>query len=174
LDIKPENRIGLGIGKFIEGGLVQLSIEALAPALVIRNGCCDDVQHMLPLMRQLRYPMTASVLKERLAMLEGQLLLGNLVAELDGVVVGTAFLKQHQTHDMIKPVTRVTALVVEEKHRGTGIGRRLIMEAEKWAIERGSTDLVLSTARENHLSAKMFYEHCGFSCTGYRMNKPLS
>ncbi|MGG6314518.1 N-acetyltransferase family protein [Paenibacillus macerans] len=129
---------------------------------------------MLPLMRQLRYPTTASVLKERLSMLEGQPLLGNLVAELGGVVVGTAFLKQHQTHDMRKPVTRITALIVDEKHRGTGIGKRLIEEAEQWALERGSSELVLSTARENHLSVKSFYEHCGFDCAGYRMNKPLA
>lgn len=151
-----------------------MSIQVLAPALVIRNGCCDDVHHMLPLMRQLRYPTTASVLKERLSMLEGQPLFGNLVAELDGVVVGTAFLKQHQTHDMNRPVTRITALIVDEKHRGTGIGKRLVEEAETWARERDSSNLILSTARENNLSVKSFYEHLGFICLGYRMNRPLT
>lgn len=107
-------------------------------------------------------------------MLEEQPLFGNLVAELDGVVVGTAFLKQHQTHDMKKPVTRITALIVDEAHRASGIGRRLIEEAERWACSRGSSELVLSTAGENHGSVKAFYEHCGFRCTGYRMNKLLS
>ncbi|WP_018751324.1 GNAT family N-acetyltransferase [Paenibacillus sanguinis] len=151
-----------------------MSTQVLAPALIIRKGCCDDVAHMLPLMRQLRYPTTSSVLKERLAMLEEQPLFGNLVAELDGIVVGTAFLKQYQTHDMKKPVTRITALIVDEAHRASGIGRRLIEEAERWARSRGSSELILSTAGENHRSVKAFYEHCGFRCAGYRMNKLLS
>lgn len=150
-----------------------MSTQVCAPAIVIRNGCCDDVHHMLPLMRQLRYPTTPSVLKERLSMVEGHPFLISLVAELDGVVVGTMFLKQHQTHDMKKPVTRVTALIVDEKYRGIGIGKRLVLEAEAWGRERGSTDLVLSTARDSNFTAKTFYEHMGFSNSGYRMSKSL-
>ncbi|WP_246061799.1 GNAT family N-acetyltransferase [Paenibacillus oralis] len=150
-----------------------MSIQVLSPALVIRKGCCDDCQHMLPLMRQLRYPTTPSVLKERLSMLEEHPLFSSLVAELDGVIVGTAFLKQYQTHDMSRPVTQITALIVDEKHRGSGFGKRLIEEAENWGRQRSSSELIVSTARENYMSAKSFYEHLGFTSLGYRLSKSL-
>lgn len=150
-----------------------MSSMVFAPALVIRRSCSGDVDQMLPLMRQLKYPTTPSVLKERLSMLEDHPLLCSFVAELDGKLVGTTFLKQHQTHDMSNPVTQITAMVVDEKHRGTGIGRQLVEAAEVWAREQGSLQLVLSAGGERHMLAKSFYEHMGFICRGYRLSKSL-
>ncbi len=153
--------------------MIQLSTQVCAPALAIRRSCNEDVNHMLPLMRQLRYPTTPSVLKERLAMLEGHEQLCSLVAEVDGVVVGTIFLKQYQTHDMMKPVTHITALVVDAKHRGNGIGKRLLLEAETWGKQRGSSQMFVSVAGDSNMTSKSFYEYSGFTCTGYRLSKPL-
>ncbi|GGH23941.1 GNAT family N-acetyltransferase [Paenibacillus segetis] len=150
-----------------------MSSQVLAPTLVIRTSCSDDVNGMLPLMRQLRYPTTPSVLKEHLSMLDNHPLFCNLVAELDGNVVGTTFLKLYQTHDMKKPVTQITAMVVDEEHRGTGIGKRLLREAETWCKQHGSSQMYLSTGDRN-MDAKTFYEHLGFICTGYRLSKTLS
>lgn len=150
-----------------------MSTQVCAPTLVIRRSCCEDVHQMLPLMRQLRYPTTPGVLKERLAMMENHDQLCSLVAELDGAVVGTIFLKQHQTHDMANPVTGITALVVDEKHRGTGIGKRLLSEAEAWGKVRGSSQLFVSVAGDNNLNSKSFYEYSGFTCMGYRLSKAL-
>ncbi|WP_055107838.1 GNAT family N-acetyltransferase [Paenibacillus ihumii] len=150
-----------------------MSSMVFAPALVIRRSCSGDVDQMLPLMRQLKYPTTPSVLKERLGMLEDHPLLCSFVAELDGQLVGTTFLKQHQTHDMSNPVTQITAMVVDEKHRGTGIGRQLVEAAEVWAREQGSLQLVLSAGGERNMLAKSFYEHMGFICRGYRLSKSL-
>lgn len=150
-----------------------MSSLVAAPALVIRKSCVDDVNQLLPLMRQLRYPTTPSVLRERLSLLESSPQLCTLVAEVDGILVGTIFLKQYQTHDMIRPVTQITAMIVDEKHRGNGIGRRLLEEAEKWCKEQGSGQLVLSSKAENQLNAKAFYEHLGFVCFGYRLSKTL-
>lgn len=98
----------------------------------------------------------------------------NIVAELDGNVVGTVFFRKHQTHDMMRPVTQITAMIVDEKHRGTGIGKRLLLEVENWSRECESSHLLLNTS-ENATSAKAFYEHCGFICSGNRrLSKELS
>lgn len=148
--------------------MVKLSSQVCAPALIIRKGCIDDVHHLLPLMRQLRYPTTFNVLKERLRMLENNQQHHNLVAEVDGVVRGTIFLKQYQTHDMNRPITQIIAMIVDENHRSNGIGKRLMSEAESWSKDRGSSQLFLSIMGENSLSAKSFYERMGFICSGYR------
>ncbi|WP_110932567.1 GNAT family N-acetyltransferase [Paenibacillus bouchesdurhonensis] len=150
-----------------------MSSMVLAPALVIRRSCSGDVEQMLPLMRQLKYPTTPSVLHERLCLLEEHPLLCSYVAELDGKLIGTTFLKQHQTHDMSHPVTLITAMVVDEKHRSTGVGRQLVEAAEAWAQEQGSNQLVLSAGGERNMLAKSFYEHMGFICRGYRLSKSL-
>ncbi|WMT42758.1 GNAT family N-acetyltransferase [Paenibacillus sp. D2_2] len=152
-----------------------MSSQVYAPALIIRKGCSDDVHHLLPLMRQLRYPTTHSVLKERLRMLEDNQLHHSLVAEVDGVVRGTIFLKQYQTHDMNQPITQIIAMIVDEDHRSSGIGKRLMSEAESWCKDRGSSQLFLSVTNENSLIAKSFYESMGFTCTGHRrFSKTLS
>lgn len=150
-----------------------MSSMVVAPALVIRSSCSGDVDQMLPLMRQLKYPTTPSVLHERLCLLEEHPLLCSFVAEWQGRLVGTTFLKQHQTHDMSHPVTLITAMVVDEKHRGTGVGRQLLEAAEAWAKEQGSIQLVLSAGGERNMLAKSFYEHMGFICRGYRLSKSL-
>ncbi|WP_019640066.1 GNAT family N-acetyltransferase [Paenibacillus fonticola] len=150
-----------------------MSSMVLAPAFVIRKSSRNDVDQLLPLMRQLKYPTTPSVLYERLCMLEDHPLLCSLVAELNGVIVGTTFLKQYQTHDMNNPVTQITAMVVDEKRRGTGIGRGLVEAAELWGKQQGSLQLVLSAGGERNMLAKSFYEHMGFICRGYRLSKPI-
>lgn len=152
-----------------------MSSQVYAPVLVMRKSCCEDVDAMIPLMRQLRYPTTPSVLKERLSMMEDHPTLCSLVAELDGVVVATVFLELYQTHDMKAPVTCITALVVDEQHRRARIGERLIREAEIWGKERGSSELFVSIARENgSKSVKSFYEQSGFTSKGYHLTKTLS
>ncbi|GIO36744.1 hypothetical protein J41TS12_16050 [Paenibacillus antibioticophila] len=106
-------------------------------------------------------------------MLENHEQMSCLVAELDGKVVGTVFLKQHQTHDMSKPVTLITALIVDDQHRGQGIGRRLLDEAERWGAVRRSSQLHVSVARESSFSSKPFYERCGFVSAGYHLSKTV-
>ncbi|MNJ45148.1 putative acetyltransferase [compost metagenome] len=149
-----------------------MSSQAYAPILVIRNCCSNDVQGMLPLMRQLCYPTTPSVLEEHLSMLNKHPQQCSLIAEMDGHVVGATFLKLYQTHDMEKPVTRITAMIVDEEHRNSGIGKRLLHEAEMWSKEHGSSRLYLSYGEHNN-SARAFYEHLGYTCTGYRLSKSL-
>lgn len=151
-----------------------MSSQLCAPVLVIRPSCSSDAGPLLPLMRQLRYPTTQTVLKEHISTFQkNPNHVCGIVAELDGVVVGTIFLKQYQTHDMARPVTQITALIVDESNRGTGIGRRLLLEAEQWSKERQSSHLVVTSMKENNLSARTFYEHLGFTYSGYRLIKSL-
>ncbi|MBP1999614.1 putative N-acetyltransferase YhbS [Paenibacillus shirakamiensis] len=150
-----------------------MSNQVYAPALLIRKCSGNDAKAITVLMRQLRYPTTVSVMKERLTSLENHPHYRSFVAELDGKVVGTISLRQFQTNDMERPVTRITSLIVDEDHRGKGIGKLLMAEVEAWGKRKGSEELFLSTGDDHRLEAKPFYEHLGFQCSGYRLSKSL-
>jgi ribosomal protein S18 acetylase RimI-like enzyme len=73
------------------------------------------------------------------------------------------------------PDVEVLGLVVDERGRGRGVGRALMVEAERWARERGAAAIRLrsNVVREG---AHAFYERLGFRIvkTQYAFEKRLS
>jgi ribosomal protein S18 acetylase RimI-like enzyme len=90
----------------------------------------------------------------------GRVVLGAMEAD---ALIGTVTLHldcpPNQPHrgEIAKMMTRVS-------HRGRGIARALMVEAERIACERGRTLLTLDTAAED--GAGPFYEKLGFSQAG--------
>jgi GNAT superfamily N-acetyltransferase len=60
--------------------------------------------------------------------------------------------------------------VVEESMRGTGVGRAIVDEAERWARERDCHRIVVTTALRR-ADAHAFYERIGYTHTGRRYAK---
>ena len=58
----------------------------------------------------------------------------------------------------------IAKLMTRVRHRGRGIARSLMLEAERIAVERGRTLLVLDTAAEEGAAA--FYERLGYQRVG--------
>ena len=69
-------------------------------------------------------------------------------------------------------VARVTALVVDDRARGQGIGRALMEAAERWGSERGCV-LLEVTSNRRRTDAHAFYERLGYEATSFRFAKPL-
>ena len=65
----------------------------------------------------------------------------------------------------------LTALWVEPKARGAGLGLRLIDAAADWARERGRTAVELSVTTNNAAAAAV-YARAGFAATGGRRPLP--
>ena len=63
-------------------------------------------------------------------------------------------------------------LVVDETHRGKGVGSALIDAALAWMKERGLPRVVLWTAQRND-GAQRLFEHLGFRRTMVEMTKEL-
>ncbi|MFD0587395.1 GNAT family N-acetyltransferase [Paenibacillus sp. GCM10027627] len=55
---------------------------------------------------------------------------------------------------------------VDKRYRRAGIGRKLMEQAEKWALAGGMPGVALET-QNNNLKACKFYESCGFVLGGF-------
>ena len=69
-------------------------------------------------------------------------------------------------------IALITALVVAERARGLGVGRRLVDTATETARRWGCARLIVTT-HVRRTDAHAFYEHIGFELTGRRYVKRL-
>lgn len=132
----------------------------MARADIIRPMTTRDLPKVRDLLRQLGYDLDEGELVRRFKMVDAADSHCLLVASNGDEVV--AFVHIFYRPALEKPPEAVVqALVVDEKLRGAGIGRRLMDEAEKWAGELSFESVVLSssTAREE---AHTFYRTLGY------------
>jgi ribosomal protein S18 acetylase RimI-like enzyme len=66
----------------------------------------------------------------------------------------------------------VEAIAVTASHRGSGIGRRLMAAAERWAQDRGAAEVWLDVWTFNE-RAIAFYEDLGYETVSQRMRKDM-
>jgi ribosomal protein S18 acetylase RimI-like enzyme len=69
-------------------------------------------------------------------------------------------------------VANVENLAIREGFRRVGIGRSLIRRAERWAQERGASEIEL-TVYEFNQDALSFYHELGYNTSSRRMGKRL-
>jgi len=70
------------------------------------------------------------------------------------------------------PAAKVSALVVDERWRGRGVGKALVAALEDEALTRGCGLLFLTT-NARRADAHAFYSRLGFDHTGRRYAKKL-
>jgi GNAT superfamily N-acetyltransferase len=137
----------------------------------IRDASLGDSAAVAALLGQLGYPAGADDVAARIRRLAatGDRL---VVAELGGKVVGLADLHVSPSLEYDEPAGKLAALVVDEAHRGSGIGRALVEAMEAEARARGCGIFFLTTA-ERRADAHAFYERVGLEYTGRRYAKTL-
>ncbi|MGE0350304.1 GNAT family N-acetyltransferase [Hydrogenophaga sp.] len=69
-----------------------------------------------------------------------------------------------------KPLVNVHDVAVLASHRGRGIAKQMLREAERIALERGAVKLTLEVLSGNH-SAIRLYERIGFA--GYQLDPAM-
>ncbi|HDT6511720.1 TPA: GNAT family N-acetyltransferase [Klebsiella aerogenes] len=67
----------------------------------------------------------------------------------------------------------ISALVINESARGTGIGQKLLIAAEQHALDKGCTQIELSSS-EKRVRAHNFYENNGYKEVRKRFVKRLA
>lgn len=102
-----------------------------------------------------------------------------LVAEVDGDVVGLVrvqALERLEVPDVPALAPRryamVQELVVAQSHQRRGIGTRLMSEAERWARDRGLTQVELGVYEFNEAALRL-YRRLGYSTHSRRLSRTL-
>jgi GNAT superfamily N-acetyltransferase len=135
----------------------------------VRNG---DVAAVTRLLVQLGYPADEERVARRLERLEQSPADGLFVAEVDGEVVGLAGIHVSPSLEYDADAAKVSALVVDERHRHGGVGRALLAAVENEARRRGCALVFLTTA-ERRKDAHAFYRRLGWEETGRRFARDL-
>jgi GNAT superfamily N-acetyltransferase len=140
--------------------------------LTIRDAQAADADRIAGLLTQLGYPAQPGAVEARLERLA---IVGDrvLVADLGGGAVGFAHLQVAPAIERDRPAAKIGALVVDETHRGQGVGRALVQALEDEARLRGCELLFVTTA-ERRDDAHAFYERVGLERTGRRYGRTLS
>lgn len=141
-------------------------------ALTIRDARASDAQALATLIGQLGYPTSAEAVARRVELLRASEADRLVVADMDGEVVGLASLHTSLSVEFDEPAAKLSAIVVDERHRRRGIGKALVAEMEAEARRRGCCLIFLTTA-ERRKDAHAFYRRIGFDETGRRFAKWL-
>ena len=138
----------------------------------VRSARPEDAEQLARLFDQLGYPQPADTLGGALENTLDDPRAAVLVAERDGALVGAAtcyFVPvAHESH----PWCRVTTLVVDEAHRGRGIGRMLLEAAETAAREAGCSRIEATSAL-HRTGAHRLYQRLDYGRTSAHFLKRL-
>jgi len=133
--------------------------------VAIRTATADDIAALTLLMDDLGYPTTLEEMKTRFGDVNGHPDYRTLVAvtETDEIAGMIGLIKSYYfEHNGM--YIRVGALVVGKDHRNKGIGKILMLEAEKWALDIGAHTILLNSGnRDERVAAFAFYEKMGYS-----------
>lgn len=126
----------------------------------IRSATLKDVEQMAELSEQLCYPMTCSILGERLQQVTIKPEHVVYVAVVEELVVGWIHGCILTTLVMGQQAA-IGGLIVRQGYRGQGIGWLLLQQAEQWAQQQGCSSMII---RSNVLrqEAHQFYEKAGY------------
>jgi ribosomal protein S18 acetylase RimI-like enzyme len=98
---------------------------------------------------------------------------GILVAENDGVVVGGVIVQQRGKHSVTHvKYGALLGLTLAEKVRGSGVGARLLKEAEAYLKSRGVQSLALRLPADAGTDADLF-RNSGFEVVAWELEKAL-
>jgi len=138
----------------------------------IRNACIEDLEEVVKLDLDLGYQVTPegirAVLIHHIENPDYYLLLAEEQNEVMGMV---SFNIKYYLHRE-KPVLYIGSMVVKEKFRSLGIGRRLMEEVERTAGKRGCNSIQLNS-NKRRIRAHQFYERLGFVEVSLKYEKVL-
>jgi GNAT superfamily N-acetyltransferase len=127
----------------------------------IREITPEDQERIIDLFNQLGYSTEPDQLEEQLHELRQSAFVKVFVPEEAGMVVGVSIVHLITPLYVNRAWALLSALVVDDKHRSSGLGSHLLAAAERFAIERGCSQLELSS-NSARTRAHKFYTQNGY------------
>jgi GNAT superfamily N-acetyltransferase/gamma-glutamylcyclotransferase (GGCT)/AIG2-like uncharacterized protein YtfP len=137
----------------------------------VRDAAAADASAVAALVTQLGYPAAADAMATRLRRMASLSHHRVVVAEGSGGIIGVAAACVDHGIEL-ETYGRITALAVDEKWRGRGVGTLLVQYVERWCRERGADRVTLTSGHHRPESHK-FYQSLGYDATGLRFIKRL-
>ncbi len=131
--------------------------------ITIRPANHDDNKAIRSLLKQLGYDLTSEQITEKIDYYHTAKAHYAFVADMDGKAVG--FMTIHIIEWFHRPdfAARLSAIVIDEKSRGGGIGRALMDKAENIARESGCVFIELtSSLQRKEDGTHDFYHSIGY------------
>ena len=138
----------------------------------VRQAKTSDVRAVRDLLDQLGYTFTVEAVESRLNLLTASGDDPVILAVQDDAVLGLIALQFAWMLQVDEPVARVTALVVRDGGRGSGVGRLLVDAGDQVARQAGCKTLELTTAVAR-TDAHAFYRKLGFANSSLRFSRPV-
>ena len=142
--------------------------------LSIRAAEGADADAVADLMAELGYPTSSEKAADRIRVFSDSPGHVMLLGEVDGSVVGLMAGYVAERVDRVGRYGVVSALVVTEAQRRSGIGRRLTSYFEDWAVGQGAGFVRVTTRLSRTEDAHRFYPAIGYEKTGYRFERRLT
>lgn len=141
-----------------------------ARTIMTRNAVLSDHVAIASLLRQLGYAVSQTRIHDKLQTLVSSSSDTVLVATIDHLVIGCISLHALPLFHADGSLGRITSMIVDERHRGTGAGRALMTAAEHWFRSVGCVKCEV-TSGDHRTDAHRFYEKQGFVRDGQRLSK---
>jgi len=142
----------------------------------IRRATRIDSPGVAPLLTQLGYPATPDQVDARFARAAESEVDAAWVAvtQSNGQETIVAFAAGHLSwpYELDHAVAELTALVVDETHRGEGYGRALVAAFEDWVASAGGVRASAATALHRE-GAHSFYERLGYRQLAKKYEKSM-
>ena len=128
-----------------------------------RQMSSEDSAVVAALSKQLGYPLSSQQVLQNINAVRRSKDHDAFVAIYNSHVVGWIGLAQTILIESL-PFCEINGLVIDENHRGKGIGKLLVEKAKQWAKEKGDDTLRLR-CNVKRTEAHEFYRHLGFKET---------
>ena len=136
--------------------------------IIIREITSNDAEEVNMLSRQLGYPLTVEQTIQNINAIKNSKDHIAFAAVNDNKIVGWIGATHSIMLEMM-PCCEIHGLVIDENHRGKGIGKLLIEKVKQWAREKGDNKLSLR-CNVKRLATHEFYKHLGFTAIKQQTN----
>jgi N-acetylglutamate synthase-like GNAT family acetyltransferase len=136
----------------------------------IRPAKIQDSKKISSLMDQLGYGASGQLIEKKLTEFAKTPIDTVFVAEVEGLVVGVISCHITSLFHQAGSSGRITSMVIEQKHRGQGVGKCLVSEAEAFFQSSGCVKSEV-TSGDHRPEAHAFYESCGYKLDERRFIK---